>query len=138
MSVSKKLIGLPWILVLMLAGCGFGDNREENFVCKPMAFSEGGPRSLNAMGMNIRGNNVLFTGSGYFNMPASEWKATTCRLSKYSNEKLIHFSNHGCDDRELTGSSAGNGEHQLTGQYDYLTKVLAIARTGNFFCEAVR
>jgi hypothetical protein len=68
--VSRKWNGLIWVGVAMLAGCGLTDNQEENFVCNPMAFFEGGPRSSDAMGMNIRGNNVLFTGSGYFNMPA--------------------------------------------------------------------
>jgi hypothetical protein len=129
---------MVWILLglFALAACDQPKPKELNLLCKADSFDQGGPKDPNeVVGMSIRGNDISFTGSPHFNFPASLWKAKLCPNSKYSNEKLVHFDNLGCTQANM--GEIPSAPTNIIGQYDFLTKQMAILAVGNYKCSDV-
>jgi hypothetical protein len=135
---------MVWALMALfaLSACDQTKPRELNLLCKPESVEQGGPMEPNGkvdpnevVGMSIRGNSITFTGSPHFNFPIGLWRAEMCPNSKYSNEKLVHFDNLGCV------SNIGEVPERKTnimGQYDFITKEMAILAVGNYMCSEAR
>jgi hypothetical protein len=120
-----------------LAGCDQPKTQDLDLLCRAQPFDQGGPKDPNdVIGMSIRNGEITFTGSTRFNLPASQWKAKMCPKSKYSNEKLVHFDNLNCTEVEL--GKLPSEKNYIVGQYDYLTKEMAILATGNFVCSETK
>lgn len=132
-------IRMVWMLVglLALTGCDQPKPQELNLLCKARSVEEGGPKDpTEVVAMNIRGNDITFSGTPHFNFPASLWKAKMCPNSKYSNEKLVHFDNLGCLETSL--GEIPFAQTNIIGQYDFLTKEMAILSVGNYRCSEAK
>jgi hypothetical protein len=59
-----------------------------------------------------------------------------CLNSKYSNEKLVHFDNLGCTETNM--GEIPSAQTNIIGQYDFLTKEMAILSIGNYKCSELK
>jgi hypothetical protein len=137
-------IRMVWTLLglLALTACDQSKTHQLNLLCKPESVEQGGPMGPNGkvdpnevVGMSILGNDVTFTGSPHFNFPIGQWKAQMCPDSKYSNVKLIHFDNLGCINNF---GEVSERKTNIMGQYDFITKEMAILSVGNYKCSEVK